>query len=92
MTEVGFKKMNWMPKQSAWNEHLQKLAKRRTMMRAFEQQNNNLLNAFANTFNFQITAHVDNVARTAADRIIAEGKKQAEELQNKLMSGVDKKA
>ncbi len=89
--QIGFKKMNWMPKQSAWNEHLQKLAKRRTMMREFEKQNNALVNAFANTFTFQITAHVDNVARTAADRIIAEGKKKAEVLQNKLMSSVDKK-
>jgi predicted secreted protein len=86
MREIGFKKMNWMPKQSAWNEHIQKLAKRRTMMRAFERQNNALINAFANTFDYQIHANVDNVARTAADRIIAEGKKKAEELQNKLTS------
>lgn len=90
--QIGFKKMNWMPKASAWNEHIQKLTKRRTMMRAFENQNNTLINAFATISNFQITAHVDNVARTAADRIIAEGKKKVDEQANKLMAGVDKKA
>lgn len=92
MTQIGFKKMNWMPKPSAWNEHLQKLAKRRTMMREFERQNNALINSFANTFSFQITSSVDNVARTAADRIIAENKKKTEEQANKLMKSLDKLA
>lgn len=92
MTQVGFKKMNWMPKQSAWNEHLQKLAKRRTMMREFESQNVQLANAFANAFDSQITANTEHVARTAVDRVIAEGKKKADEMQKKLMSGFDKMA
>lgn len=77
-SDIGFKKMNWLPKQSAWNEHIQRVAKRRTMVRAFEQQAQLLANGFQNAFSIQITGHVDNVARTAADRIIAEGKKTAE--------------
>ncbi|WP_196257959.1 hypothetical protein [Pelagibacterium limicola] len=88
MKQIGFKKMNWSPKPTAWNEHIQKLARRRSMMRDFQRKNDILVNAFANTFNYQISANVDNVAKTAADRIIAEGKKKAEALQNSISSSL----
>lgn len=90
MTKIGFKKMNWFPRQSAWNEHAQKLAKRRAMMREFEKQNLNLVNSFANVFEFQISSTSEHVARTAVDRVVKEGEKKAKEMQQKLMSGFDK--
>ncbi|WP_127145297.1 hypothetical protein [Pelagibacterium montanilacus] len=92
MSEIGFKKMNWMPRASAWEEHQVRLEKRRAAMEAFAQQQATLVNAFASAFSFQLTSSVDNVAKTASDRIIAEGRKQVEDQQAALTAGVNKVA
>ena len=42
MTQVGFKKMNWYPKPSAWKQHVAQRQKRAENVRAFQAQSNDL--------------------------------------------------
>lgn len=92
MAEIGFKKMNWMPRPSVWKEAELARLKRKEMMDDFQQRSQNLANAFANTFSFELTSTVENVARTASDRMVAEVEAKASEMQSRLMATVDKMA
>lgn len=92
MAEIGFKKMNWLPRPSVWKEAELARLKRKEMMEDFQQRSQNLANAFATTFSFQLTSSVDNVAKTASDRVMAEAEAKTKEMQNKLMSTIDKMA
>ncbi|WP_116654556.1 hypothetical protein [Pelagibacterium sediminicola] len=92
MAQIGFKKMNWLPRPSVWKEAELARLKRKEMMEDFQQRSLNLANAFANTFSFQLNSSVDNVAKTASDRMAAEVETKATEMQNKLMSTIDKMA
>lgn len=78
MQQVGFKKMNWAPKASAWDEHVKRRARQRKMIREFVRQQEALAHAFQSAAHRQLTGRVENVARTATDRIIAESRKQLE--------------
>lgn len=61
--------MNWHPKKSAWNELQQQKAKRRAMVQDFQQRNEALASQLSNAYMNSVTGTVENVTRTAIDRI-----------------------
>lgn len=89
---TGFRKMNWLPQRSTWEEMQLARAKRQKMLAEFQQRSQNLINTFANITTAQINGSVDNVAKTASDRIIAEGQAKVDSEYAKLSGGLNKTA
>lgn len=77
----GFKKMNWFPKQSAWNEQLSARAKRREMVTRFREDAAQLAGAFTNAMNNQIGNVGEIAARQAQARLQNEAKARMAEMQ-----------
>lgn len=56
MREIGFRKMNWFPKETAWNQAIAQRAKRREMMDGYRQDTQVLAGSFGAAFSHQIRA------------------------------------
>jgi hypothetical protein len=91
MTQVGFKKMNWYPKPSAWKQHVAQRQKRAENVRAFQAQSNALANSFANAMYNQIQGVGEVAAQTAQSRLQKQMDDMRKELE-KAYSSFDKLA
>ena len=83
--EIASKSMNWLPKQSAYDEAVEAAEKRRAMVSEFQSQNSALASSLSSAFITNLTGEVENVQQTAIDRIQA----QVEEKQNALNETMD---
>lgn len=77
----GFKKMNWFPKQSAWNEQLRARAKRREMVTQFREDAAILASAFTSAMTNEIGNVGEIAARQAQTRIQNEAKARLAEME-----------
>lgn len=82
----GFKKMNWFPKQSAWQEVEAQRLKRREMMEDFQASSNALAAGFQAAANLQIQGIGELAAQSAQSRLEAKAKEMQAELEAKFAS------
>ena len=77
---TGFKKMNWLPKQSAWDEMEAARLKRREMMQEFPASSS----ALASGFQAAQTMQIQGVGELAAQGVQARMDAKVKEMQAKL--------
>ncbi|WMT89668.1 hypothetical protein [Pelagibacterium sp. H642] len=82
----GFKKMNWAPKQSAWEEMQAARAKRRQNMEDFMARSNALAAGFQRAATLQIQGIGELAAQNAQARLQAKAKEMQAELEAKFAS------
>lgn len=86
---TGFKKMNWLPKQSAWKEMQAVRLKRREMMQQFQASSAALVSGFQAAQSMQIRGVGELAAQSAQARMQAQVKEMRAELEQR-MAGVSK--
>lgn len=86
MASVGFKKMNWFPKQSAWKEMEVARIKRRQMMEDFQAKSQALAYGFQAAANIQIQGIGDLASQSAQARMQAKVKEMQAKLEDKYAS------
>lgn len=84
--QISKRSMNWFPKKSAWREMQAERQKRRAMVQEFQSKNQSLANSLSNAFSTQLSGKVENITRTAIDRL----QKQTAELKDQQNQKFDK--
>lgn len=87
-SQVGFKKMNWLPKQSVWKEMQAARTKRAQMVKDFQSRAVNLANTINTTLYNQSMGTVENVIKSAADRVISEGQDKLKTQMDNALGGL----